>query len=75
MERTFLMLKPDAVQRALIGEIIGRFEDRGLKIVAMKFMAVSRELAEEHYGEHKGKPFFERLLAFAKLYRKKISAP
>ena len=64
VERTFVMLKPDAVQRALIGEIISRLEKRGLKLVAMKFMMVPRELAEEHYAEHKGKPFFEKLVNF-----------
>jgi len=58
-ERTFVMIKPDAVQRGLIGEIISRFERRGIKIVAMKMVQVSRELAEKHYAVHKGKPFFE----------------
>jgi nucleoside-diphosphate kinase len=58
-ERTFVMIKPDAVQRGFIGEIINRFEKKGLKIVAMKFVSVSKELAEKHYGIHKGKPFFE----------------
>lgn len=64
MERTFVMLKPDAVQRGLIGQIIGRFEDRGLKIVAMKFLHVSRALAEEHYAVHKERPFYESLLDY-----------
>ena len=64
VERTFVMLKPDAVQRGLIGEIISRLEKRGLKLVAMKFMAVPRELAEEHYAEHRGKPFYEKLVNF-----------
>lgn len=59
MERTFLMLKPDAVQRGLIGEIISRFEKRGFKLVAMKLLRVDRALAEEHYKEHRGKDFFE----------------
>lgn len=59
MERTFLMLKPDAVQRGLIGEIIGRFEKKGLTLVGLKMMQVDRALAEEHYKEHKGKSFFE----------------
>lgn len=59
MERTFLMLKPDAVQRGLIGEIISRFEKKGFKLVAMKMLQVDRALAEEHYKEHRGKPFFE----------------
>ena len=59
MERTFLMLKPDAVQRGLIGQVIARLEAKGLKLVGMKLMQVSRSLAEEHYAEHKGKGFFE----------------
>jgi nucleoside-diphosphate kinase len=58
-ERTFVMIKPDAVQRGFIGEIINRFEKKGLKIVAMKFVSVSNELAEKHYGIHKDKPFFK----------------
>ena len=58
-ERTFVMIKPDGVQRGFIGEIITRFEKKGLKLVAMKVVSVSRELAEEHYGVHKGKPFFK----------------
>ncbi|MEJ7310776.1 nucleoside-diphosphate kinase, partial [Staphylococcus epidermidis] len=57
MERTFLMIKPDAVQRNLIGEIISRIEKKGLKLVGGKFMQVPMELAEKHYSEHKGKPF------------------
>lgn len=64
MERTFLAIKPDAVQRGLIGEIIRRFEARGYKLVGMKLMQVSREIAETHYAEHKGKPFFEGLVQF-----------
>lgn len=59
MEKTFLMLKPDAIQRGLIGEIIGRFEKKGFKLVALKLIQVDRNLAEEHYKEHKGKGFFE----------------
>jgi len=59
IQKTFVMIKPDAVQRGLIGDIIGRFEKKGIKIVAMKFMSVPRELAEKHYGIHKGKPFFK----------------
>lgn len=59
MEKTFLMLKPDAVQRGLIGEIIGRFEKKGFKLVGLKLIQVDRALAEEHYKEHKGKGFFE----------------
>ena len=58
-ERTFVMIKPDAVQRGLIGEIIRRFEKKGIKVVAMKLVSVSKELAEKHYEIHKGKPFFE----------------
>ena len=58
-QRTFVMIKPDGVQRGFIGEIINRFEKKGLKIVAMKMVSVSKDLAEKHYGVHKGKPFFE----------------
>jgi hypothetical protein len=58
MERTFIILKPDAVQRGLVGEIIGRFERRGLKIVGLKFMQVSEELARKHYAVHEQRPFF-----------------
>lgn len=64
LEQTFVFVKPDGVQRGLIGEIIARLERRGLKMVAAKFMAVSQELAEEHYGIHKGKPFYEGLLKY-----------
>lgn len=64
MEQTFLMIKPDGVQRGLIGEIVSRFERKGLQLKAAKFMAISRELAENHYAEHKGKDFYERLLSF-----------
>jgi len=63
-ERTFVLLKPDAVQRALVGEIVGRFERRGLKVVAMKMLRVTRSLGETYYAEHKGKPFFEPLMAY-----------
>ena len=58
-QRTFVMIKPDGVQRGFIGEIISRFEKKGLKLVAMKLVSVSKDLAEKHYGVHKGKPFFE----------------
>ncbi|MBI4392602.1 MAG: nucleoside-diphosphate kinase [Euryarchaeota archaeon] len=64
MERTFAMVKPDGVQRALVGDILARFEKRGLKIVAMRLFHIPRSLAEEHYGEHKGKPFFAGLVDF-----------
>ena len=64
MERTLVLLKPDAVQRRLIGRIISRFEDKGLTIVALKLMRVTRELAERHYAEHRQKPFFEELVSF-----------
>ncbi|MBO2531508.1 MAG: nucleoside-diphosphate kinase [Thermoactinomycetaceae bacterium] len=64
MERTFLMVKPDGVQRGLIGEIVSRFEKKGFKLVAAKLMTVSRELAEVHYAEHREKPFFEELVGF-----------
>ena len=58
MERTLIIVKPDGVQRGLTGEIIKRFEQRGLRIVGMKFMQVSREVAEKHYGAHRERPFF-----------------
>ena len=58
MERTFLMVKPDGVQRNLIGEIVSRFEKKGFQLVGGKLMSISQELAEEHYGEHKERPFF-----------------
>ena len=58
-ERTFIMIKPDAVQRGLIGDIISRFEKKGVKLIAMKMVSVDRDLAEKHYGVHKGKSFFE----------------
>ena len=64
MEQTYLMVKPDGVQRGLCGEILSRFEKKGLKIVAMKMMVISKETAENHYGEHKGKPFYPSLTGF-----------
>jgi nucleoside-diphosphate kinase len=64
MERTLIILKPDAVQRALIGQIISRFERRGLRIAGMKLLQVSNELAHTHYAVHQGKPFFEGLIQF-----------
>ena len=63
-ERTFVMVKPDGVQRALIGDIVSRFEDRGLKLVGAKFMQIDKTLAEAHYGEHEDKPFFDDLVDF-----------
>ncbi|WP_435925252.1 nucleoside-diphosphate kinase [Paenibacillus sp. DYY-L-2] len=64
MERTFLMVKPDGVQRGLIGRIISRFEDKGFKMVAGKLVQVSVEQAKRHYAEHEGKPFFDDLVSF-----------
>ncbi|WP_044479023.1 nucleoside-diphosphate kinase [Paenibacillus antibioticophila] len=64
MERTFLMVKPDGVQRGLIGEIVGRFEKKGFKLVAGKLVTVSKEQAKAHYAEHEGKPFFDSLITF-----------
>lgn len=64
MERTFLAIKPDGVQRGLVGEIIRRFEDKGFTLVGLKFMRVSRELAEQHYDIHREKPFFQGLVEF-----------
>jgi len=64
VERTLVLVKPDGVQRGLIGEVIRRLEQRGLRLVAAKFIAVSRELAETHYAIHKGKPFYEGLIRY-----------
>lgn len=64
MEKTFVMVKPDGVQRGLIGEVISRLERRGLKLLAAKFMNVSLELAETHYAIHKGKPFYKGLIQY-----------
>ena len=64
MEKTFAMVKPDGVQRGLVGRIVQRFEERGLKICAMKMMKIQKELAERHYEEHKGKGFYEPLLSY-----------
>lgn len=64
MERTFVLTKPDAVQRGLIGEIILRLEKRGLKLIGAKFLSVSRELAEQHYAVHKGKAFYDGLIQY-----------
>ncbi|MFB4163419.1 nucleoside-diphosphate kinase [Alteribacillus sp. JSM 102045] len=64
MEKTFIMVKPDGVQRNLIGEIVNRFEKKGFNLAAGKLMTIPKELAEEHYGEHKDKPFFGELVSF-----------
>jgi len=64
LERTLVLIKPDAVQRGLIGEITSRLENKGLRIAGMKLMRISEELAGRHYGEHVGKPFFDSLVNF-----------
>jgi nucleoside-diphosphate kinase len=64
MQRTLIIFKPDCVQRRLVGTILERFETKGLRIAALKLIAVARGLAEEHYAEHQGKPFFEGLIQF-----------
>ncbi len=64
MERTLVLVKPDGVQRGLIGEIISRLERRGLRLVGAKFIQVSQDLAETHYAIHKGKPFYDGLIAY-----------
>jgi nucleoside-diphosphate kinase len=64
VEKTLVLVKPDAVQRGLIGEVIARLERRGLKLVGAKFMQVSPDLAETHYAIHKGKPFYEGLISY-----------
>jgi len=64
MEKTFIMVKPDGVQRGLIGEIVNRFEKKGFKLVSAKLMQISEDLAKEHYGEHKERPFFSELVDF-----------
>ncbi len=69
MERTLVLVKPDGVERGLVGEVIARLERRGLRLVAAKFMQVSKELAETHYAIHKGKPFYDGLISYI------ISAP
>ena len=63
-QRTLIIVKPDGVQRGLVGEILGRFERRGLKLIGLKLMAVDRSLAETHYAVHKEKPFFADLIEF-----------
>jgi nucleoside-diphosphate kinase len=64
LERTFLMVKPDGVKRGLVGEIIQRFEQKGFKLVELKMLTPTRELAEEHYGVHRDKPFFAGVVDF-----------
>jgi nucleoside-diphosphate kinase len=64
LERTVVLLKPDAVQRGLVGRLLARFEEKGLKIVALKMAVLSRALAERHYAPHKGKDFYEPLIRF-----------
>jgi len=64
MERTLAIIKPDAVQRGLVGTVIQRLERRGLRIAAMKMMRMTKDLAERHYGIHKGKPFYEGLVSY-----------
>lgn len=64
MQRTLVIIKPDGVQRGLVGKILSRFEERGLKILAFKFVQVDRELAEKHYAVHRGKFFYEGLVSY-----------
>ena len=64
MERTLILLKPDAIQRQLVGAILGRFEQRGLKIVALKLLQVPTSLAETHYAVHQGRPFYDDLIDY-----------
>jgi nucleoside-diphosphate kinase len=64
VERTFIAIKPDGVQRGLVSEIIRRFETKGFTLVGLKFLIASRELAEQHYGVHKERPFFGSLVDF-----------
>src|SRR6516165_9850407 len=64
MERTLILLKPDCIHRRLVGGIVQRFEQKGLRLAGMKLVQVSRSLAEQHYAVHKGKPFYESLLKF-----------
>ena len=65
MQQTLVIIKPDAMHRRMVGRIIQRFEDKGLKIVALKMIRLSRQLAEQHYGAHKGQPFYEPLIKFS----------
>lgn len=64
MQKTFIMVKPDGVQRGLVGDVVRRFEQKGFKLAGAKLMQISTELAEEHYGEHKERPFFGELVDF-----------
>jgi len=64
MDRTLILIKPDAFKRALSGEILARFERKGLSVIAMKLMTIDRRLAEQHYAEHAGKPFYGELVEF-----------
>jgi len=64
MQRTLILLKPDCVQRRLVGPIVARFEQKGLRLAAMKLVHPARTLAEKHYAVHQGKPFYESLLQF-----------
>jgi nucleoside-diphosphate kinase len=64
MDRTLILVKPDAFARGLTGEIIARFERKGLRIAALKYMTLTGDVAEQHYAEHEGKPFFGELVAF-----------
>lgn len=64
MERTFIMVKPDGVQRGLVGEVISRFETKGLKLVALKMLQVEKDRANRHYAVHKDRPFFGELISF-----------
>lgn len=63
-QRTFIAVKPDGVKRGLVGEIIKRFESRGFKLIGLKMLDVTPEMAEKHYAEHKGKPFYNRLIRY-----------
>jgi nucleoside-diphosphate kinase len=65
MEKTFVMLKPGVLQRRIVGEVLSRFERKGLKIVALKMMNMSRAMAETHYAEHKGKDFYDKLVEYS----------
>jgi nucleoside-diphosphate kinase len=64
MEKTFVMLKPGVLQRRIVGEVLGRFEKKGLKIIALKLVRISLEMAEAHYAEHKGRDFYEKLVEY-----------